>query len=80
MTMKTVVTKIKSNKEGKITDIRRNGALETHVSKAQNCYSLSATATRDANPIAEVFSFSPVTPQNVVGVKLDLRLELKQSR
>ena len=45
MTMKTVVTDIKPNKEGKVTDIRRNGALETHVGDAQGSYSLSSTAT-----------------------------------
>ena len=80
MAMKAIVIEIKLDEEGKVTNIRRNDALETHVSKAQSCYSLSATATRDTNPVAEVLSFSPVAPQNVVGVNLDLRLEGKQSR
>ena len=80
MAMKAIVIEIKLDEEGKVTNIRRNGALETHVSKAQSCYSLSATATRYTNPVAEVLSFSPVAPQNVVGVNLDLRLEGKQSR
>ena len=47
VTMKTVVTKIKPNKEGKVTNIRRNGALEAHSSEAQDGYSLSSTATGD---------------------------------
>ena len=79
MTIKTVVTKIKRNKEGKVTDIRRNSALETHAGEVQGSYSLSSAATGDPDPIAEAFSFSPVTPQNIVGVRLDIGLEGQQS-
>ena len=75
MTMKTVFTKIKRNKEGKVTNIRKNGALEAHAGEAQGGYSLSSAVTGDPDPIAEAFNFRPVTPQNIVGVRLDLGLE-----
>ena len=78
MTIETVVTKINHNKEGKVTNIRRNGALETIAPKAQGGYSLSSVATGD-RPIAEAFSFSLVTPQNIFQVRLDLGLESQQS-
>ena len=79
MTIKTVVTKIKRIKEGKVTNIRRSGALEAHALEAQGGYSLSSVAIRDPDQIAEAFSFSPVTPQNIVWVRLDLELEGQQS-
>ena len=79
MTMKTIVTKIKPNMKGKVTDIRRNGGLETHALEAQGGNSLSFVATGDPNPIAEAFRFSLVSPQNIVGVRLDLGLESHQS-
>ena len=62
MTIRTVVTKIKCIKEGNITNIRRNGALETHIGEDQGSNSLSFAATRDFDLIVEAFSFSPVTP------------------
>lgn len=52
MTMKTVF-KINPNKEGKITNIKRNNdVFEPHVSKVQNQYSLSFIATRDPNSVS----------------------------
>ena len=38
VTMKTVVTNIKRNKEGKVTSIRRNGALEALAGEVQGRY------------------------------------------
>ncbi|KAL6312223.1 hypothetical protein AAG906_020138 [Vitis piasezkii] len=52
MTMKTVF-KINPNKEGKITNIKRNNdVFEPHVSKVQNQYSLSFISTRDPNSVS----------------------------
>ena len=62
VTKKTVVTKIKPNKEGKVTDIRRDGAFEVHAGEVQGYYSMSFAATGNPNPVAEAFSFSPITP------------------
>ena len=79
MTIKTVVMKIKRIKEGKVTNLRRNCALEAHADEVKGSYSLSSTDTGDPYPIAEAFSFSLITPQNIVGVNFDLRLEGQQS-
>ena len=62
-----------------VTNIRRNGALEAHAGEVQGNYSLSSAATGDPYPVAEDFSFSLITPQDIVGVSFDLRLEGQQS-